>query len=909
MMIPPPSPPPPLPNANAAAAAVAAGGGNDDEAVTAPLTDDVEGAAVWRQRRVSLMDQEQQRQRSLRTLMTFLMMLLLMEGEEPPHHPSNNSNKKRKGLRGKSSRMGGGRDDDSSNGNLLDGGALNASSSVLQRRRGTLELEVFEARMGQDRALQQMSHSHPGYHHPRYLNLIDKNQGVDVAKQVEEWSRLRAEQQKDEFFAASAGATAAAGESARSAGGAVASVSAAESQPPPTLDKLTEADEAEGKRHVLHYPWNSTGFYRGTWTRHNATVSAAEPSASKSVLDELLMTTTHRNGPGIVEVLSSNVSSSLLLSYRVQDPTRLEPHVSRILASTSASRVPSFLTSSRRDGGGDGGSGSGAGAGAGAGGDGVRVVILPPHLLLPVRDDHNLTAREWERMTTDSSGRVYPPPPPPAEPQASSAATSTTMKAAASASSASTADPPDPQHQITLSRDDGRVAFQLFSRPIPGMKEISLVDGFVKLYDSVHAGYSTRKDLLLRVRGVHIHSIGRLSLVSSNVDVRRTALLIEPPVGASGGAAPQPNAKEATGRGRRLLEQLLQDAEPDVDAIRKAALDASPAAKAATQGVEPTSVLQSTESLDRQEGAKAVSNPTVESDVLPESKSRSAGASKAKEAPVTPSKGPLTTPSITEALPVWSNYVVPYPFIRDDADESIRKERTPAYRKMPPREQALEANAASCEFEINLDVQPTQWTIGSWRNLVLRRLKEQRRLDPSQPIPPEDEVSTSSETIPGPTALKERTAHIRSVVAGRHSKSKKKSALQDQALVMTLVGTIHSSNCAFTASLNATALRTDWDKTTSKAVNYSFYMMLVCLAQILVLLRQLLHSQSTSAATRVSLLCVGWQTVLDALLCLAHIYLSLAMQPLFTAFASVAFFKLLIFCVIEMKVRCALVPL
>ena len=77
--------------------------------------------------------------------------------------------------------------------------------------------------------------------------------------------------------------------------------------------------------------------------------------------------------------------------------------------------------------------------------------------------------------------------------------------------------------------------------------------------------------------------------------------------------------------------------------------------------------------------------------------------------------------------------------------------------------------------------------------------------------------------------------------------------------------------------------------------------MLVCLTQIMILLRQLLHSQAQSAATRVSLLCIGWQTVVDALICLAHIYLSLAIQPLFTAFASVAFFKLLIFCVIEMK--------
>jgi hypothetical protein len=124
---------------------------------------------------------------------------------------------------------------------------------------------------------------------------------------------------------------------------------------------------------------------------------------------------------------------------------------------------------------------------------------------------------------------------------------------------------------------------------------------------------------------------------------------------------------------------------------------------------------------------------------------------------------------------------------------------------------------------------------------------------------------------------------------------------QDQALVMAMTGSIHSPNCDFTSSLNATAIRTDWDHTAGKAINYSFYMMLTCLTQIVVLLRQLLHTQHQSTATRVSLLCIGWQTVLDALLCLGHIYLSLAMQPLFTAFASVAFFKLLIFCVIEMK--------
>merc|ERR1719296_513406 len=78
-------------------------------------------------------------------------------------------------------------------------------------------------------------------------------------------------------------------------------------------------------------------------------------------------------------------------------------------------------------------------------------------------------------------------------------------------------------------------------------------------------------------------------------------------------------------------------------------------------------------------------------------------------------------------------------------------------------------------------------------------------------------------------------------------------------------------------------------------------MMLTCLTQIIILLRQLLHTQPQSVASNVSLLCIGWQTLLDAILCIGHVLLCLMMQPLFTAFASVAFFKLLIFCVIEMK--------
>jgi hypothetical protein len=73
-------------------------------------------------------------------------------------------------------------------------------------------------------------------------------------------------------------------------------------------------------------------------------------------------------------------------------------------------------------------------------------------------------------------------------------------------------------------------------------------------------------------------------------------------------------------------------------------------------------------------------------------------------------------------------------------------------------------------------------------------------------------------------------------------------------------------------------------------MNYSFYMMLVCLTQILILLHQLLDIQSQLTATRVSILCIGWQTVIDAMLYCAYICRSLEVLPLLTAFASVAFF-------------------
>lgn len=163
---------------------------------------------------------------------------------------------------------------------------------------------------------------------------------------------------------------------------------------------------------------------------------------------------------------------------------------------------------------------------------------------------------------------------------------------------------------------------------------------------------------------------------------------------------------------------------------------------------------------------------------------------------------------------------------------------------------------SDCEFEINLDVDPLLF----------------------------DELSKNDAT----DNLKE-------------AQTQASQQNEQQQLVGSVSGTIVSPNCDFAAHVSTIAVRVNWASITSKAINYSFTMMLLCLAQIVLLLRQLLHSQSNFLASRVSMLTIGWQCILDAIWCMVHILFCLVMQPLFTAFASVAFFKLLMFCVIEMK--------
>jgi hypothetical protein len=508
--------------------------------------------------------------------------------------------------------------------------------------------------------------------------------------------------------------------------------------------------------------------------------------------------------------------------------------------------------------------------------------------------------------------------------------------------------------KLSLTREAGRAAFQLYYRPIPAMNELSIVDGLVKLYDGMTTSFvSRRTDVLLQVRGVMIHSIGKMSLVtlSPGTETQRSLLavrkviknnhaeelhldeakknLINDEVDLEG--ADENDEEEATDRRRRLqwtISDLLsrsdshESFESEKALIRQEVmhlyssyyldnddvLDLESAAElkgwtrlqSNDEGFSdddehhlhfPSSrrIQQTTHENDDYVDTVGVEKNSLSADVNSSStydmlSNELLNVGETRNGTEVSWHRSSLVASPDQLAPI--QYVYPYPYVMDDDEGTIQKSSSPATRRLPGREQALEANGANCEFEINLDVQATKWTVGEWRLSLEHRMRMGEVFNPH--------LNISHSAI---VQLK-RSQYLLMLKSQLDFLEKQ---IPREALVMTLTGDIESKNCDFSSFINVTAMRTNWENTTAKAINYSFYMMLTCLTQIVILLRQLLHTQTQSVASNVSLLCIGWQTVLDAIICICHIFLCLVMQPLFTAFASVAFFKLLIFCIIELK--------
>lgn len=112
-------------------------------------------------------------------------------------------------------------------------------------------------------------------------------------------------------------------------------------------------------------------------------------------------------------------------------------------------------------------------------------------------------------------------------------------------------------------------------------------------------------------------------------------------------------------------------------------------------------------------------------------------------------------------------------------------------------------------------------------------------------------------------------------------------------------GRLVSEACRTTVNIGLSIL--DTEKPFVKAINYTLLVTFVAFTQVLVLIRQMEMTSTQAGANRVSLLTVGLQTISDSYLCLAHLTIGIALQTLFNAFATAAFFKFIIFSIFEMR--------
>ncbi|KAL3810874.1 hypothetical protein ACHAXA_003396 [Cyclostephanos tholiformis] len=864
--------------------------------------------------------ERQRRQRSLRTMMMLLMVLLLMDGDEPPNRHHHRTGRLRH-QHGRHHGKGGEYWE-----NLMIGDDGNLMSP--------LNPEVFRSRVEQDAAVRIAIRDNK---RSRYHDLVRMNHGRDVEWDLRKWitNKLRNEIKKATLTVDLDGKN-----------GAETSDDDSEDYhtKPPTAHRIKSSSKQRLEQEeillddempqylkelndaaLFHYPCNATGYYRGLWIR-TATNKTMRDSSSSMEYNEKLESSAEseedENFP------PGNVTSEEVRTW-AQDKLRQR-------------------------------------------GDDVGIFFLPPDVYI----EPDATMVTKNSSLGDTLISIEEP------------ITLTT-----------TTTPSNSHHSLSLTKEAGRAAFQLYSRPIPVMNELSIVDGLVKLYDGTTTSFvAQRTDVLLRVRGVIIHGIGKLSLVTSSwsasdggvaMGKRRSFLgirqveeaprrrkFVEPD---DNGKYDDFDASDDENERRRSLREIIenlhswsdhQDAQKSIDKTNKVVgsrdRDAT-ITQIRDEVVDLYSLLfinddvynlnnknemkqtiendgwtrlQSVDEDYFDDSYDGISDSIVENytndgddeiidhiayshtpserklhditndDVVIEvgdfalgnGGNTRAGSGNRVLTDSTVMKNSSMNASSSFGIAIdglnndWrrstlallsaeertvpTRYIYPYPYVIDDADDSIKKASFSATRKIPSREQVSQANAANCEFEINMDIQEIKWTYDEWQASMEHRLRMEGFFHPNWNI------------AQSKTAKLERSQYL--------FPTKSKFEFKE-ALVMIMVGAIESNDCDFHSFVNVTAMRTNWEHTTAKAINYSFYMMLTCLTQIVILLRQLLHTQSQSIASNVSLLCIGWQALLDAILCISHIFLCLVMQPLFTAFASVAFFKLLIFCVIEMK--------
>lgn len=124
-------------------------------------------------------------------------------------------------------------------------------------------------------------------------------------------------------------------------------------------------------------------------------------------------------------------------------------------------------------------------------------------------------------------------------------------------------------------------------------------------------------------------------------------------------------------------------------------------------------------------------------------------------------------------------------------------------------------------------------------------------------------------------------------------------SLAGRDMVVEMKGMFVSEACDTQMTIILSTL--DTETLFGKAINYTLLVTVVAFAQVIVLIRQMEMTSTQAGARRVSLMTVGLQAVADSYLCLGHLTMGIAVQTLFNAFATAAFFKFICFSIFLMR--------
>ena len=122
------------------------------------------------------------------------------------------------------------------------------------------------------------------------------------------------------------------------------------------------------------------------------------------------------------------------------------------------------------------------------------------------------------------------------------------------------------------------------------------------------------------------------------------------------------------------------------------------------------------------------------------------------------------------------------------------------------------------------------------------------------------------------------------------------------SFVESFDGAVWSPVCGFEFNITATAYHLNVDVLQSKALIYSVIACIICITQIALIILQMRYAQTQAIATKMSILTISGNALVDALICVSHLLLSASIPGLFFQhFMWIAVLKLFLFCVFEMR--------